>query len=117
MPSAPRRASAAPPGSHSSTLPRRCRWAGRHEEAQQRNHPAPLFRKPYEYDRVPKRDERFPDPYNMGVNAEVFFTIKISAEPKTLMIFTSGCARWMCPEMMASIITETVDKPWGYYAT
>ena len=24
------------------------------------------------YDRVPKRDERFPDPYNMGVNAEVF---------------------------------------------
>ena len=28
--------------------------------------------KPYQYDRVPKRDKRFPDPYNMGVNAEVF---------------------------------------------
>jgi hypothetical protein len=28
--------------------------------------------KPFTYDRVPKRDERFPDPYNMGVNAEVF---------------------------------------------
>ena len=28
--------------------------------------------RPYKYDPVPKRDERFPDPYNMGVNAEVF---------------------------------------------
>ena len=28
--------------------------------------------KPYAYDPVPKRDARFPDPYNMGVNAEVF---------------------------------------------
>jgi hypothetical protein len=29
-------------------------------------------KKPYVFDPVPKRDERFPDPYNMGVNAEVF---------------------------------------------
>jgi len=27
---------------------------------------------PFQYDRVPRRDHRFPDPYNMGVNAEVF---------------------------------------------
>ncbi len=27
---------------------------------------------PYRYDPAPRRDERFPDPYNMGVNAEVF---------------------------------------------
>src|SRR5450432_3816375 len=27
---------------------------------------------PFVYDRTPRRDERFPDPYNMGVNAEVF---------------------------------------------
>ena len=27
--------------------------------------------KPFTYDPVPKRDERFPDPYNMGVNADI----------------------------------------------
>src|SRR5581483_2444903 len=27
---------------------------------------------PYQYDGVPRRDERFHDPYNMGVNAEAF---------------------------------------------
>ena len=72
--------------------------------------------KPYEYDRVPKRDERFPDPYNMGVNAEVFlYDQKFPPEPKTLMMFYKRLREVDVPEMMASIITETKDKPWGYY--
>src|ERR1044071_7542733 len=33
-----------------------------------RQHSAKLYR----YDGTPKRDERFPDPFNMGVNAELF---------------------------------------------
>ncbi|MBI3853282.1 MAG: hypothetical protein HY298_23780 [Verrucomicrobia bacterium] len=72
--------------------------------------------KPYKYDSVPKRDERFPDPYNMGVNAEVFlYDEKFPPEPKTLMMFYKRLREIDVPEMMASIIAETPDKPWDYY--
>jgi hypothetical protein len=65
---------------------------------------------------VPKRDERFPDPFNMGVNAEVFlYDEKFPPEPKTLMMFYKRLREVDVPEMMASIITETPDKPWDYY--
>jgi len=72
--------------------------------------------RPYEYDCRPKRDERFPDPYNMGVNAEVFlYDEKFGPDPKTLMMFYKRLREVDVPEMMASIITETPDKPWDYY--
>lgn len=72
--------------------------------------------KPYAYDRVPKRDHRFPDPYNMGVNAEVFlYDERFPPEPKTLMMFYKRLREVDVPEMMASIITETHGKPWDYY--
>jgi hypothetical protein len=72
--------------------------------------------KPYTYDRVPKRDERFPDPYNMGVNAEVFlYDKKFPPQPKTLMMFYKRLREIDVPEMMASIIIETRGKPWDYY--
>jgi hypothetical protein len=72
--------------------------------------------KPYQYERVPKRDRRFPDPFNMGVNAEVFLYDKnFPPEPKTLMMFYKRLREVDVPEMMSSIITETTDKPWGYY--
>ncbi len=78
----------------------------------QRRHSA----KPYKYDGVPKRDHRFPDPYNMGVNAEVFlYDEYFSPEPKTLMMFYKRLREVDVPEMMASIITETQGKPWEYY--
>jgi hypothetical protein len=71
---------------------------------------------PYQYDRFPKRDSRFPDPYNMGVNAEVFlYDEKYPPQPKTLMMFYKRLREIDVPEMMASIIAETPDKPWGYY--
>jgi len=71
---------------------------------------------PYQYDRIPRRDERFPDPYNMGVNAEVFlYDEKFRPEPKTVMMFYKRLREVDVPEMMASIITETSDKPWDYY--
>jgi hypothetical protein len=72
--------------------------------------------KPYQYDPKPRRDERFPDPYNMGVNAEVFlYDEKFPPEPKTLMMFYKRLREIDVPEMMASIITETPGKPWEYY--
>jgi hypothetical protein len=78
----------------------------------QRKHSA----KPYRFDGFPKRDERFPDPYNMGVNAEVFlYDEKFPPEPKTLMMFYKRLREIDVPEMMASIIVETPDKPWSYY--
>ena len=78
----------------------------------QRRHSA----RPYHYDGVPRRDERFPDPYNMGVNAEVFlYDQQFPPEPKTLMMFYKRLREVDVPEMMASIITETPEKPWDYY--
>jgi len=71
---------------------------------------------PYKFDGVPKRDERFPDPYNMGVNAETFlYTPEFPAQAKTLMMFYKRIREVDVPEMMASIITETKGKKWGYY--
>jgi hypothetical protein len=72
--------------------------------------------KPYRFDGVPRRDERFPDPYNMGVNAEVFlYDEKFPAKVKTLMMFYKRLREIDVPEMMASIIAETPGKPWAYY--
>jgi hypothetical protein len=71
---------------------------------------------PHTYDRVPRRDERFPDPYNMGVHAEVFlYDEKLPSAPKTLMMYYKRLREIDVPEMMASIITETTGKPWDYY--
>ncbi|HXT38763.1 MAG TPA: hypothetical protein VN887_01945 [Candidatus Angelobacter sp.] len=72
--------------------------------------------RPYQYDGRPKRDERFPDPFNMGVNAEVFlYDARFPPEPKTLMMFYKRLREVDVPEMMASIISETTDKSWDYY--
>jgi hypothetical protein len=72
--------------------------------------------KPFVYDKVPKRDARFPDPYNMGVNAEAFlYDPLMPLEPKVLMMFYKRIREIDVPEMMASILAETKDKPWGYY--
>ena len=65
---------------------------------------------------MPRRDERFPDPYNMGVNAEAFLWDESKpAPPKLLMMFYKRLREIDVPEMMASIIAETPGKPWGYY--
>ncbi|MDB6068181.1 MAG: hypothetical protein JWR26_4389 [Pedosphaera sp.] len=72
--------------------------------------------KPHQYGRAPRRDERFPDPYNMAVNAEVFlYNPQFAPEPKTLMMFYKRLREIDVPEMMASIIVETPGKPWDYY--
>ena len=71
---------------------------------------------PYVYDKVPRRDARFSDPYNMGVNAEAFLYDPLQPpEPKVLMMFYKRLREIDVPEMMSSIIAETKGKPWGYY--
>src|SRR6185369_13960536 len=72
--------------------------------------------KPYVYDRIPKRDERFLDVWNQGVNAESFlYNPDLPAKPKTLMMYYKRLREIDVPEMMASIIAETPGKPWAYY--
>jgi hypothetical protein len=79
--------------------------------------PAPHFSKqPFRYDPVPKRDERFQDSYNAGVNPEAFlYDEQFRPRDKTLMMYYKRLREIDVPEMMASIVAETPGKPWGYY--
>ncbi len=66
--------------------------------------------------KVPERDARFRDPFNMGVHAEEFlYDPQFQARDKTLMMYFKRLREIDVPEMMATILSETADKPWGYY--
>lgn len=72
--------------------------------------------KPFRYARTPVRDGRFPDPYNMGVHAEEFlYHPEFPASAKTLMMYYKRLREIDVPEMMASILVESVDKPWEFH--
>lgn len=72
--------------------------------------------KPYEYDPTPRRDERFGDVYNQGVNPESFlYNDSFPADAKVLMLFFKRFREVDVPEMMASILTQLRDKPWEFY--
>ena len=72
--------------------------------------------KKFVYDRMPRRDARFPDPYNMGVNAEKFLYDETKPlEGKVLMMFFKRLREIDVPEVMSSIMMETEKKPWDYY--
>jgi hypothetical protein len=71
---------------------------------------------PFKFDPVPQRDERFVDLFNQGVNPEAFiYNAEYEARPKALMMLFKRLREIDVPEMMASIITQTKGKPWGYY--
>lgn len=72
---------------------------------------------PYHYDRVPRRDERFIDPYNAGVNPEAFlYDERFSNRDKTLMMFYKRLRELDVPEMMASVLYEMPDQPWEFHS-
>jgi hypothetical protein len=71
---------------------------------------------PYVFDGAPRRDARFPDPYNRGGNAEAFlYDERYPARPKTLMMYYKRIREIDVPEVMASIIVETRGQDWDYY--
>lgn len=71
---------------------------------------------PYVYDPVPRRDERWQDLWNQGVNAEAFlYSDTYPAKAKALMMLFKRLREIDVPEMMASILHQTPGKPWGYY--
>lgn len=72
--------------------------------------------RPYTYDPVPQRDERFQDLWNQGVNPEAFlYDPDFEPRPKALMMLFKRLREIDVPEMMASIIAQTRGKPWEYY--
>lgn len=72
--------------------------------------------RPYVFDGTPRRDARFPDPYNMGVNAEAFlYDAHYPARVRTLMMYYKRLREVDVPEVMAAILTETTGKDWAYY--
>jgi len=78
--------------------------------------PAPRFSQvAWRYDPVPRRDGRFQDPYNGGVNPEAFlYDPGFLPRDKTLMLFYKRLREIDVPEMMASILVESQDKPWEF---
>ncbi len=72
--------------------------------------------RPFIFDLVPRRDERFQDLYNQGVNPEAFlYDPSFDPRSKTLMMLFKRLREIDVPEMMASIIHETKGKSWEYY--
>jgi hypothetical protein len=62
-----------------------------------------------------RRDERFADPYNMGVNAEVYLQDpRYDDASKVIMMFYKRLREIDVPEVMAGIIGQTKGKPWAY---
>ena len=84
---------------------------------QSESNPTPFYSStPFVFRGEPRRDSRFPDPYNMGVNAEAFLYDETKpAPPKVLMMFYKRLREIDVPEMMSSILSETAGKPWEYY--
>lgn len=68
-------------------------------------------------DYEPRRDERFIDPYNAGVNPEAFlYDDRYSAQDKTLMMYYKRLREIDVPEMMASILIDLRDdEAWGFH--
>jgi hypothetical protein len=81
--------------------------------------------KPWHYNKSPLRDERFPDPYNMGVHAEEFlYDPSFADRDKVLMMYFKRLREIDVPEMMASILYEMAiatgdeeggGRPWIFY--
>lgn len=72
--------------------------------------------RPFHFDPVPKRDARFQDSFNGGVNPEAFlYDDQFSPRDKVLMLFYKRLREIDVPEMMASILQETPGKPWKFY--
>jgi hypothetical protein len=73
--------------------------------------------KPYVYQKEPRRDERFQDPFNAGVNPEAFlYNEAFSPRDKTLMMYYKRLREIDVPEMMASILVELrQEEPWEFH--
>lgn len=74
--------------------------------------------RPYQYQGEPRRDERFQDSFNAGVNPEAFlYDERFAARDKTLMMYYKRIREIDVPEMMASILHDLrEEEPWEFHA-
>lgn len=79
--------------------------------------PADRSAQPFTFQPKPRRDERFHDSYNAGVNPEAFlYDESFPARAKTLMMYYKRLREIDVPEMMASILHELRDdEPWEFH--
>ena len=80
--------------------------------------PDPLHsREPYCFVKEPRRDERFQDSFNAGVNPEAFlYDERFLPRDKTLMMYYKRIREIDVPEMMASILYDLRDEePWEFH--
>ena len=80
--------------------------------------PDPLHsREPYCFVKEPRRDERFQDSFNAGVNPEAFlYDERFLPRDKTLMMYYKRIREIDVPEMMASILVELgPQEPWEFH--
>ncbi len=72
---------------------------------------------PYHFQREPKRDGRFQDSFNAGVNPEAFlYGTEYLPRDKVLMMYYKRLRELDVPEMMASILQELKEEPWEFHA-
>jgi len=72
---------------------------------------------PFVYDPAPKRDSRFKDPFNDTFQPEkLLHDPEIPPSTKVLILLFKRFREIDVPEMMASILYETRNQPWKYYA-
>ncbi len=70
---------------------------------------------PFVFDPVPRRDARFRDGYNAGVNPEAFlYDPRFAPADKLLMMSYKRLRELDVPEMMASLLHETDGRPWKF---
>ena len=79
--------------------------------------PEPLYSaNEHHWVKEPRRDARFMDSYNAGVNPEAFLYDKqFSPRDKTLMMFYKRIRELDVPEMMATILHEMPEQPWEFH--
>ncbi len=80
--------------------------------------PEPVYsREPFCFVKEPRRDERFQDSFNAGVNPEAFlYDEQFSPRDKTLMMYYKRIRELDVPEMMASILVEIGgEEPWEFH--
>ena len=80
--------------------------------------PDPMHsREPHCFVKEPRRDERFQDSFNAGVNPEAFlYDERFLPRDKTLMMYYKRIREIDVPEMMASILVELgPQEPWEFH--
>ncbi len=80
--------------------------------------PDPMHsREPFCFVKEPRRDERFQDSFNAGVNPEAFlYDERFLPRDKTLMMYYKRIREIDVPEMMASILVELgPQEPWEFH--